>query len=642
MCGIAAIIGGRSPETESALNRMVKSMQHRGPDGEGSFCTEIGSSRIGIGHTRLSILDLSPSGAQPMASSETGAILSYNGEIYNYLELRTELENSGHSFRGHSDTEVLLAGLDRFGSAYLRRLAGMFALIYLDPKSRRLLVARDPLGIKPLYVARFPSGRIFASEVRAILATGWIGTEIDQRAVASYLAYGAITEPRTIYREILSFPAGCYQEFKIRAGSLEEASPVTRFWEYPSIVGVPSRDPTAEVKDILTNSVSQHLLSDVPVGIFLSSGIDSTVIAGIARELRPDLQTFTVGMSDDVTLSETSEATETSRQFGLKHKNVMISRDEALGSVLRWIKSLDQPSMDGMNVFLISEAVRAQGIKVALSGQGGDELFGGYPSFRDVPRLRRIHKVLHSLPPGFRSCAIRLLTLRRSTSQREKLTDIGMSNGSLRSLYLHRRRTLSNHQMRQLGFAADGMGLDEDFLEPESRPPIREDDYQGGELVSILESHYYLKNMLLRDGDANSMAHSLEVRVPFLDTRMVSLAFSIPESIRFPAGGESKSLLRSGFRDLLRPELLSQKKRGFTLPIARWMNGPLGEQCLEALDTLSASGLVDPSGVQSVWKRFVAEPDSPAWTRAWSLCVLGWFLQKQSGKIGRATDHGPS
>ena len=385
---------------------------------------------------------------------------------------------------------------------------------------------------------------------------------------------------------------------------------------------------TAAIRETVDVAVREHLVADVPVGLFLSGGLDSTIIAGIASKISPSMHSFTVSFGEHPDFDETAAAEETARLFGLAHSTIPLAADDAEGAALKWLGGLDQPSMDGLNVFVISRAVRRFGIKVALTGLGADELFGGYPSFRDVPRLRRFAKWVNPLPKRMRFGIASALTARKTTAFRAKLRDMVAGAPDWVNLYLHRRRSLSDPQLAELGYFADRLGLDANFLADGSLPPLDDIGGDPAALISRLESACYQGNMLLRDGDANGMVSGLEIRVPMLDQRLIDLAHSIPGNIRVPAGRPGKHLLREAFADLLRPGILDQPKRGFALPIHRWMRTSLKPICDEALRVLRDLNIVEPHGIAAIQREFEASPESPSWSRLFSLCVLGDFIRR--------------
>jgi asparagine synthase (glutamine-hydrolysing) len=626
MCGIAGILAEKEHVVRDALAPMAACMAHRGPDSAAESYLPFGADRfLGLAHRRLAIIDLSPAGHQPMIHPVTGDQIIFNGEIYNFQILRDELLALGETFRGHSDTEVMLHALTRFGPAdVIRRFQGMFAFAWFDARNRRLVLARDSVGIKPLYVAKAPGvPLLFASEVRSILNSGLVSRRLDPRGVAGLLAYGAVQQPLTIFRDVASFPPGHYQIFEADGSS---PGPV-KFWDYPSHTRADVSEPQAieQLRPTLDAAVRDHLVADVPVGVFLSSGLDSTIVAGLVGRHTPHLRSFTVGFTDQPDMSEQALAAETAKLFGLDHTNIDLSGRDAEDAAARWLRSLDQPSVDGLNVFVISQAVRKAGITVALSGQGGDELFCGYPSFRDVPRLRRLMRNLAWLPRPMRGAVGSVAAAAKSRAVRDKLTDMLRTDGSVLALALQRRRAMSDRQIDALGLDAAELGLSPSFEPPEALASLNGLDEVAA--VSQVESRYYQANMLLRDGDANGMAHSLEIRVPLLDQRVLDFAYALPGRVRLPEGAENKHLLRKAFEPMLRPALRAQGKRGFTLPIRRWMLGPLRERCDAALTSLKSTGILRTAGVDAVWRAFLADPESPIWSRAFTLVVLGSYVQ---------------
>lgn len=626
MCGIAGIIARDESIVRRALPSMVTAQRHRGPDDAGEDHARLGDFHVGLGHARLSIIDLSPTGHQPMVHPGTGDRLIFNGEIYNFAVLKAELEARGARFVGHSDTEVLLHALATWGPACISRLQGMFAFAFHDVRQQRLILARDSIGIKPLYFAELTQGgMVFASEVRAILSTGLVARQVDPRGIAGLLAYGAVQRPATIFRAIRDLPPGHFEVLNAAGGSLKRTA--ERFWRPPAIRTNTTVLATIDsVRSTVDAAVRDHLVSDVPVGLFLSSGLDSTIVAGVAARHAKRLRSFTVGFGEDPELSELPLAAETAKLFGLEHTAIEVGEKDAEATMLGWLASLDLPSLDGFNVFLIAQVVRAQGIKVALSGQGGDELFGGYPSFADVPRLRRWFRFARAVPRAARRSLASMATSGKPASVRAKAIDLADSDGSLLSLYLRRRRSMSTAELRDFGVDPHALALTDDFLPPEGIDEALLDDADPIAAVSRMETSLYLGNMLLRDGDVNGMCHGLEVRVPLLDQRLLDLMLPIPGDIRLPEGRADKFLLRRAFPELLRPALASQKKRGFTLPIGRWLRGPLRELCDAGLSHLKSLGLLRTTAVDATWNSFLREPNA-AWSRAFTLVVLGLYLR---------------
>ncbi len=592
---------------------------------------------LGLGHARLSIIDLSPTGHQPITHRASGDVLVYNGEIYNYRELRSELEKSGDRFQGSSDSEVLLLGLSRFGASFVDRLQGMFAFAFFSKVDQTILLARDPLGIKPLYFARLDETLVFASEIQGILASGLVPRELNRRGMAGYLAYGAVPAPETIVKNVELVPSGTTQTWSVSDRRLQSRS--ATHWTIPDVDTTPQADISDRLRATLERAVARHLVSDVPVGLFLSSGIDSTILAGIASKQANNVRSFTVGFEDCPSMSEFVPSRETAKIFGLQHSEITINGSDAIDLAVCWLQSLDQPSIDGLNVYAISKVVRDEGIKVAISGQGGDELFAGYSSFVYVPRLYRFLRAVSWLPRGARRWIVNGLAWTRADVQREKLRDIARTDGSVLELYLQRRRVMSDRQLTHLGLVPADMGLCPNYLSNGSLARLATDPNDIVASVSRFESHLYQENMLLRDSDTNGMTHGLEIRVPMLDREMIDLVYKTPGKLRLPRADLPKHLLKTSCASLLRPDILGRGKMGFSLPIAQWMLGPMRDICEDSLRTLESQSILDPRGVRDVWQQFLANP-STSWSRALALCVLGAYVSRLRSPTEPLSVHG--
>ena len=632
MCGIAGILSGDPRGLDARIALMNRAQRHRGPDADGRVCVQAGAHWLALGHTRLAIQDLSIAGAQPMRLEPGGNLLVFNGEIYNAPVLRQELQARGAVFRGHSDTEVLLQALMHWGETALNRLRGMYAFAWYNETAGRLFLARDPVGIKPLYYSQVGDQFLFSSEVRALIASGLVNADIDQRALSGLLAYGAVQEPLAIIRGVRSLPPGHLLRVDARpagrGGASLRLSEPQAHWRLPSPDSTISSDQAIETVRLgVERAVHSHLLADVPVGVFLSAGLDSTLVASIAARHSRDVRSFTVGFQDDEDHDEAGQAEATARMLGIEHRTLRLRQEDARGEVIPWLDSQDQPGLDGLNVYVISRAVRGQGIKVALSGQGGDEIFGGYPSFSDVPRLLRAMRYARALPIGAKLALADVLSLGRAQEFREKLRDLVSVGADLVALALQRRRCLSNEQMTSLGFPDPSSLGQRGFFPCESLADLPVEPSDPVHAVSLAEVRGYLGGTLLHVGDVAGMAHGLEIRVPFLDTGLLEDVLTIPGSVRLPSGRADKFLLRRAFPNLLRSELLTRRKTGFVLPLKRWMRGMLREPCEAAIASLKSSGLVEESGVDRVWTSFVWEPEGVAWSRAWLLVALGHWLK---------------
>jgi asparagine synthase (glutamine-hydrolysing) len=633
MCGIAGVVSPSGALALDAVRRMNDAQAHRGPDDMGVHSVRVGDRTLALGHRRLSIQDTSAAGHQPMVNPRTKDVVVYNGELYNVGELRAQLARNGAAFRGRSDTEVLLLAFERWGLQCLDHLYGMFAFGLYSPRTQKLFLARDPLGIKPLYFARTHDGLVFGSEVKGVIASGLVQNRVDRCGLASLLAYGAVASPRTMIENVRMIEAATCVEVDLPRQAQEH---VHVYWHFPevtmrggspAVIGDTLREP-------LERAVASHLISDVPVGIFLSSGIDSTAVAVFAAEARDgDVDTFTVSLTEDPTLDESLAAAETARIIGARHHAVRIGKDESLELARAWFGSIDQPTVDGLNTFVISRAVREHGIVVALSGLGGDEMFGGYSSFRDVPLLVRLARAARWLP----------VRQRREIAQRivggargRKAGDLAVSDGSVVDLYLLGRRLFSNTDMQRLGFE-EREWRDSRYLPPEVNAAqwVSEDDVWAS--VRQLETKLYMGNMLLRDTDVFGMRHGLEIRVPLLDRRVVdtALAWSRPR-LDLLRKGPSKPWLISALGRRLPRHVLHQRKRGFALPQAKWMRGVLRDELESHLHGLAASGLMDRRAVWDVWNQFINAQDSSSWSRAWLMATIGAWHQQSEGSLNPA------
>ena len=570
MCGINGIFayGGAAPPVDAEeLMRSRECMRSRGPDAADVWLSE--DARVGLGHRRLAIIDLSAAGAQPMRRGALAII--FNGEIYNYRELRARLEAKGRTFTSHSDTEVLLALYDELQEGMLGELRGMFAIALWDGARRRMLLARDPYGIKPLYYADDGGTVRIASQVKALIAGGKVDTRFEPAAAAGFLLRGTVPEPFTMYRAIRALPAGSYAY--VDANGAGEAR------QYFSIAatlreGVESARPLgdAEVHDAVLESVRYHMVADVPVGAFLSAGIDSSAIVAFAREAgASDLQTMTLrfeeyrGRDND----EAPLAAVVAQRYGVRHTIRELTLDDFRNELPRIFAAMDQPTVDGLNSYFISKAAAELGLKVALSGTGGDELFGGYTSFRDIPRWMPITSVL-SRVPGLGEGVYRLNSAlaNRSRHISPKMGEILRHGSSYAGAYLVKRgRFLTSELAGVMGdeLAREGLqrldllNLIERTVTPDPGTPYAR--------VAALESSLYLRNQLLRDMDWASMAHSLEVRVPLVDAHLLRRLAPLLAARK----GRGKGILANAPRPPLPEEVRTRRKTGFTLPIKEWL-----------------------------------------------------------------------
>lgn len=594
MCGIAGIIGERPGlALEERLNALNGHLRHRGPDDAGLWISPEGLA--GLAHTRLSILDLSASGHQPMTSPDGRLVITFNGEIFNFRELREELEREGVVFRSHSDTEVLLHLYQRHGAAMLPKLRGMFAFCIWDECERSAFLARDPLGIKPLYhSSRADGSLVFASELKALRRAGLVSSGIDPAALTAYFETGSVPEPLTLLQGARCLEAGHWLRWQ--GGKIEK----TCYWKPRFEAGTElADDASGAVRDALLDSVRHHFVSDVPVGIFLSGGIDSTALVALARETGVrDLETFSIGVND-ARLDESSVAKATAGIFGTRHHEFRLGDEAAEAAFSEFLQCGDQPSIDGFNTFIVSRFARQRGVKVVLSGLGGDELFGGYPSFVQVPRLARLNRMLHAVPGLAPFIGSRME--HRGTSPRvRRLGGMLRRPPGMAGAYRALRSVFSPRIARLLAarIAPEAAAMRADF----DAYPL--EAHNELDQVSELEITRYMRNQLLKDSDVMSMAHGLELRVPFVDSHLFEKAARIPASQRLRPG--KKMLLEAV------PEIPAQvaaaPKRGFVFPFEKWLQGSRGGEFTRMTASLPAR--------------------NPTWYQRWCVFVLERWLEQ--------------
>ena len=562
-----------------------------------------------------------------MATADGRLQITHNGEIYNADELRAELEARGHPFRSRSDTEVILQGYAAWGEAVVERLRGMFAFAILDQRGGtgpRVLLARDRLGIKPLYYARTPETFVFASEIKALVASGLLSREISAPGLVGYLMLGSVPSPHTIYRDILALEPATTLAIDVGAPAREPHS--RRYWQVPNASREPLRRPLAVdvVQAALRAAVRSHLVSDVPVGAFLSGGLDSSAVAALMREnTTGPIRTCSM-VFEETEYSEAPFARAMAEAMGAEHYERVVTAADVAAALPSIFQVMDQPSIDGINSYFVSKTAREAGLTVALSGLGGDELFGGYlNTFRGVPRVLQAVRLGQAVPGG-----VALLHAGIRAFAKEvrwgKLRDALDRPRSPASAYLTCRGLFSVGEVQALVTPDLWHAAAKEF------DPVRHiADHAGSNgadtdlfsWVSRAELGSYTRDQLLRDTDLMSMAHSLEVRVPLLDDRLVEVALQLPDEVK-QNGGQPKSLLMESVEDRLPPLITARRgKQGFVFPFGTWLRGPLRYHCegwQESLgDLLRADGLVR---AREMW-----QAGRLHWSRGWALAALtGW------------------
>jgi asparagine synthase (glutamine-hydrolysing) len=641
MCGICGVIGiERSEPAEVITRRMMGAMWHRGPDEDGILV----APSAALGMRRLSIIDL-PGGRQPVFNEAENVAVVFNGEIYNFRQLRRTLEGRGHAFRTHSDTEVIVHAFEEWGEECVRELRGMFAFAVWDARGcgvsgegarrARIFLVRDRLGIKPLYYATADGAFLFSSEVRSLLASGRVQRSLSPDSLEAYLTFGSVAEPSTLLEGIFSVPPGHCLSFSTDAPP-EKPSPKP-YWIYSDAV-LDRQDPkpkdlreaAKQLRPLLEETVSDHLIADVPLGIFLSSGLDSTSLVALGSRFQSELHTFTVVFPEQ-RFSEAKISRQTANRFKTRHQEVLLSPDKLLEQLDDAIRSLDQPTMDGLNTYFVSRAARQGGLKVALSGLGSDEIFGGYSTFESTPRAAFVAGLGRWVPSPLRRMTATAAFRIASGDAGRKAAAAWRSPDEYPHAYYFTRLLFTPGRVRRLLAPYFESGERSAHRDVPWRLRMRETTRQAAGLdsftsVSCFELQSYMVNTLLRDTDVASMANSLEVRVPFLDHRLVEFVGRLPKSAKYTPG-VPKSLLVEALSDLLPDEVVGQSKRTFTLPWEIWLRGKLGVRLSQDLASLEPAlqPYMNPRAVRGVWQNFVAGETN--WSRPWSLFVLNEWVR---------------
>jgi asparagine synthase (glutamine-hydrolysing) len=623
---------------------MSDALRHRGPDGAGLWAAP--SEAVVFGHRRLAILDLSEAGAQPMIDADSGCAITYNGEIYNFALLKRELEALGERFHSTSDTEIVLKAYKRWGLEVVPRLRGIFAMAIWDPRQRSVHLIRDQLGIKPLYWTMVHDSALgqevvlFASEVRGLLASGVVERRLDPAGVASYLCQGFVVGPTTIVQGISLLPAATI--LTIAAGqSAQQSNSQTLqcYWSTPSSGVRPTTEE--ELREELANTARMQLVSDAPLGIFLSGGIDSSAVAALASEAQPGaVHTFTIGF-DESGLDESQYAAAVATAIGSRHTNVTLREEDFLQQLPDALSAIDQPTFDALNTYFVSRAARQAGMTVALAGTGGDELFGGYPSFVELPKMLRagawVPRPLASAVGGANRLAAGLLwnVLGQTPPQTRwgKIADVAGAAHDLLGLYQTSYALFTRETQSRLAAArVQAAQRTQDFGLPAEVASAWRARTRGSETlhaISLLELSSFIGERLLRDTDAASMAASLEVRVPLLDHVLWEKVAGIDPTRRFSPAGK-KRLLRDLALSRLDPALFDRPKSGFVLPIGKWARRRLQPEMDRLLsdETLISRVGLQPGAVKTLWKSYVAGKPGMYWSRVWSIYVLLSWSQK--------------
>jgi len=626
MCGIAGVLhrdGSPIDDWATLAKTLGGALAHRGPDGAGVWRSP--SSDLLLVHRRLAIIDPGPDGAQPMTTADGRHVLVFNGEVYNYRELRDALETRGERFRTSSDTDVLLRLIALDGPQALARVRGMFALACWDSSDRSLLVARDRFGIKPLYVVTRGETVAFASELQALVRGGLVDAEPSPAAVLGFLAWGSVPPPLAWNRGAEMIEAGTWRECRPDGTDVRG-----RFADARAPYRSARRDDSLRQADALRSaageavrdSVRAHLVADVPVGVFLSGGIDSGALVSAATSIgATNLKTFTVAF--DAETSEAERARTVGEAFGTEHHELRVDAPHIVADLPSVLARLDQPTIDGVNSFYVSRAVAATGIKAVLSGAGGDELFGGYPSFSRLPRAMRAKRAAGPLWPVIGAAGRGVLPQRLRT----RWNHFTQSNGSWTEAYRVQRGFFLPQEIGALA----GPALREPAIWADARDGLERAEHaclepagseRSAAAVARMESRLYLQSQLLRDLDVMSMAHGLEVRVPFVDAALVDTVW--PALGSHPALVAGKQLLHATLERPLPEAVVRHPKQGFTLPFATWMRGELAPLVRDGLDRASRAGWIASDAPSRLWTDW--SEGRAHWSRTWGVSILGHFL----------------
>lgn len=632
MCGIAGILGLRDGER---IKQMTDAMIHRGPDDEGFHLDE----QVSLGMRRLSIIDVA-GGHQPIYNEDRTKVIVYNGEVYNYQGLKEILEEKGHIFRTNSDTETILHAYEQYGKECVHKFNGMFAFAIWDSQKRELFMARDRLGIKPVFYAQRNGRFLFGSEVKVLLASGLIEKELDEIAVGNFVSLYNLPFPQTMFRGVYQLRPG--HRLTIRLG---EEPKIEEWWDVRFAPAEKKRNADVrelqkELRQLLEAAIERRLISEVPLGAFLSGGIDSSIVVGLmSRMMDQPVKTFSVGFhSADQKYDERSFAKIVAEKYQTDHTEVLVNGKDVVNNLSKLIRAMDLPSGDAIQTFFISEAARRR-VTVSLSGLGGDELFAGYQQFRFIPEaqdfqrawrsrsgvIRSIGKALAAITPNDVKSRMKyrlLLDVLQHESSFERQYDIARSvfHGSEKGEVLSddfQKRIEGASKNNPDAFPQDSLDVVRQYV-----PQIAQLDLIDA--MSYLELKTYMPHMLLRDTDTMSMANSLEIRVPLIDYTVVEfVAQHIPSDLK-RKDGMAKHLLIQSCRDILPDEVIFRKKRGFEFPMPNWLRGelrPIVEDCLSK-GSIEKRGIFRYVEIEKLKKRFFSIRPRVPYLKIWIPVVL--------------------
>lgn len=614
MCGIAGIAGLKDEtRLNTIIRKMNSSMSHRGPDADGVYIDK----QIALGHRRLSIIDLSTSANQPFKDNSERYIIVFNGEIYNFQEVKLQLKD--YDFKTNGDTEVIMAAYIKWGAACLQYFKGMFAFAIWDTKEQQLFAARDRFGVKPFYYYDKDGLFLFASEIRAILSSNLMPPAIDELALYDYLMFQSVISPATLIKQVKQLSAGHYMIWKNGTSEIKKYYDVTE--SRHEIEEQSYGQVKSKVRDLLYKAVERRLVSDVPLGTFLSGGIDSSIIAGIMAETNSkQTNAFTIAF-DEEQYDESEYAALIAKKFNLNHTKVLLKPTDFLNELPTALSAMDSPSGDGLNTYVVSKAIRKSGIVVAMSGLGGDELFAGYSIFRQYLQLQKYKGIL-GFAHNFHSLGSLLPDGNKLLWQMKKLLQIPSAN--INDVYPAFRQILDKTAIAKLTKLNASKGYSGQLqMLKENLPAIQKHNFLSQ--VSIADYMGYTQHVLLKDTDQMSMASSLEIREPFFDHELIEYVLNVPD--KFKLGKTPKSLLVDATNPILPDEIINRKKQGFVLPYDHWLRNELKSFCQQKINDLASRSLFNGKAVQEFWQNYLNKKANIRWADIWILIVLENWLQ---------------
>ncbi len=626
MCGINGFISDlySAEQKKKLVQKMNATLSHRGPDNDGVWAGEL----IALGHRRLSIIDLSAEGNQPFFSNDKRYVIIYNGELYNYKELKLELQRTSQGssatpyfFKTETDTEVVLAAFIRYGTKCLQLFNGMYAFAIYDTLEKKLTVARDRLGVKPLYYYYGDEGFLFSSEIRPIIHSKIKEFSLNKDALAEYIMYQTVFAPNTIIKSVKTLLPGHYLEYQNNKATIAEYYSLNKFSD--TINDLSYNETCTKVNELLTLSVQRRLVADVPFGAFLSGGIDSSAIVGLMSKVSTEkIQTFNINF-DESEFSEAKYAKLIAQKFNTQHHEIKLTPDDFLKQLPEALSAMDHPSGDGPNTYIVSKATKQAGITMALSGIGGDELFAGYDVFKRMAELQK-KSWLNALPTFSRKAIGFAIQKRKKTIAGNKIEELlGQEKINFSSAYPLSRSIFTQKELTRLLKDPNSSKQINSIIE--GVPQIKDHLLSA---VSISEIKTYLQNILLRDADQMSMAVALEVREPFLDYKLIDFVLGVNDEKKYPH--TPKKLLIDSLGDLLPQEIVNRPKMGFTLPWQLWLKNELRSFCEKNINEFSNYEFCNKEEIQNLWKRFLNNDASVTWSRVWHVVVLNNWIKENN------------